>query len=46
MAALLMPRRVFRRLALRAMQQLGVEAPAVADTPDVESLVTERIAKG
>ena len=37
MAALLMPRRLFRRLALREMRQLGLGTPPVA-APDVEGL--------
>jgi hypothetical protein len=39
MAALLMPRRLFRRLALREMRQLGLGTPPVA-VPDVEVLAT------
>jgi hypothetical protein len=39
MAALLMPRRLLRRLALREMRQLGLGAPPVA-VPDVEDLAT------
>jgi IrrE N-terminal-like domain len=39
MAALLMPRRLFRRLALREMRQLGRGTPPVA-VPDVEVLAT------
>lgn len=39
MAALLMPRRIFRRLALREMRELGLGAPPVA-APDVEDLTT------
>jgi Zn-dependent peptidase ImmA (M78 family) len=40
MAALLMPRRLFRRLALREMRQLGVGTLAIAEAPEVETLVS------
>jgi hypothetical protein len=39
MAALLMPRRLFRRLTLREIRELGVGAPPVA-AADVEALTT------
>jgi hypothetical protein len=39
MAALLMPRRLFRRLALREIRQLGLDTPPVA-TENMEDLTT------
>jgi hypothetical protein len=38
MAALLMPRRVFKRLALQTMQQLGLGVAALADASNLESV--------